>query len=173
MRQNPSIIPVAALLLALCASSVAPVAAAAGKHVHGEALVNIAVEGELLVLEVQAPAVDVLGFERRPTTDAQREAVTQAEAWFASGRRMLGVPPSAACRLQTVDFQGPKLGSGHADYRARYTFRCAAPAALVYAELWLLEGLRSIERVQVNLLTATTQTQLTLNANSNRRIVLR
>jgi hypothetical protein len=163
------ILRLAPLMLLLGSGS----ALAAGKHVHGEVMVNLAVEANTLVLEWQAPAVDVLGFERRPNNDAQRQAVAAADAWFGSGRNMLGVPPAAACRLQNVEYEPPKLGSGHADYRARYTFGCAAPQALVYAELWLLNRLQSVERAQVTLLTPALQTQLTLTGTSSRRVELR
>lgn len=159
----------AVLVLTLCSGPVL----AGDKHVHGEVIVNLAIDAQTMLFEVQAPAIDILGFERRPKDDAQRRAEAEANAWFGSGRNMLGVPPSAGCRLQKVDFQPPKLGTGHADYRARYTFRCEAPQALAYVELWLLDRLQSSEKIEVNLITPTETRQMELTPQSARRIELR
>lgn len=159
----------AMLVLATCAGS----ALAGEKHVHGEVVVNLALDAQTMLLEVQAPAIDILGFERRPKDDAQRQAQAQANAWFGSGRAMLGVPPSAACRLQKVDFEPPKLGTGHADYRGRYMFRCEVPQALSYVELWLLDRLQASEKIEVNLITPAGTRQMELTPRSARRIELR
>ena len=63
-----------------------------GKHVHGEVTLNLALEGVTLIAEIEATGAQVLGFERAPRDPAERAAVAAAEAWFRSGREMIGVP---------------------------------------------------------------------------------
>ncbi|MFM8845515.1 MAG: DUF2796 domain-containing protein [Gammaproteobacteria bacterium] len=139
-----------------------------GKHEHGAVTLNIALDGDTLSLELDAPAINVLGFERSPRNDAERKLVTDTHAWLAGGREMLAVPSNAGCRLQSTNFSAPKLGTGHADYQPRYTFRCSNPAALAWVEIWALRKLKEVERAEVNLNTAQVQRQQTLQAGELR-----
>ena len=175
--------PVTRLVLALCCSTALTTALSPSatahedhehdtlsqrKHVHGAVTVNIALEGPTLSVELEAPADNVVGFEKSPRTEAERKAIADANAWLASGRDITWVPGNAGCRLLSVDFVPPKFGSGHADYRARIAYRCANPSALDWVELRALNRLRELEQVEVNLLTATVQRQTELPAGTVR-----
>ena len=137
-------------------------------HAHGSVTFNIALEGELLVVELDAPADNVVGFEKSPRNEAERKAVADANAWFASGRNFAAVPGNAGCRLQSVDFVPPKFGSGHADYRGRFTYRCSNPGAIAWVDLWALRSLRELEKIEVNVITPTLQRQTELAAGISR-----
>ena len=143
-----------------------------GKHVHGEVTLNVAIDGGTLTVEIETPAAQVLGFEKSPRDDAERAAVTAADAGFRSGRGMFGVPTAAGCRLAGTDFTPPKLGSGHADYRARYRFACSNAAALVWLEPWVLRRLKDVEKVEANIVGPGVQRQEILR-EPDRRIPLR
>jgi hypothetical protein len=138
------------------------------KHVHGAVTFNVAVEGNVLSLEIDAPAINVLGFEKSPRNDAERQAVASVDAWLSAGRDIAGVPRAAGCRLQSATYEAPKLGSGHADYRPRYAFRCDNPAALEWVELWALRRFKNVEKAEVNVISATMQRQATLAPGSLR-----
>ncbi len=138
------------------------------KHVHGAVTFNIVLEGETLAIEFDAPADNVVGFEKSPRNDAERKAIADANGWLASGRGIAVVPRNAGCRLLSVDFTPPKFGSGHADYRARVAYRCPNPAALEWVELPALKRLLEVEKVEVNVVTATVQRQMELDARGAR-----
>ncbi|MFM7397236.1 MAG: DUF2796 domain-containing protein [Gammaproteobacteria bacterium] len=137
-------------------------------HEHGAVTFNVAIDGNLLSVEFEAPAINVLGFEKSPRTDAERQAVAAADAWLSAGRDIAGVPRAAGCRLQSVTYEAPTLGSGHADYRPRYAFRCDNPVALEWVELWALRRLKNVESAEVNVISATVQRQETLAPGSLR-----
>lgn len=139
-----------------------------GKHVHGAVTFNLALEGQILSVELDAPALNVVGFEKAPRSDAERRATREVDAWLASGREFLAVPKTAACQLQNVEYTPPKLGGSHADYRPRYTFRCSNPAALEWVELWALRKLKDVEKSEINLVTASLQRQQELERGSLR-----
>jgi hypothetical protein len=139
-----------------------------GKHVHGEVTFNVALDGAALTVELDAPAINVVGFEKAPRTEAERKAVAAVDAWLSGGSGIAGVPVNAGCRLQRVDYTPPKLGSGHADYRAQYTFRCTNPGALDWVELWALRKLGGVERAEANVITATVQRQQDLSGGKLR-----
>ncbi len=142
-----------------------------GKHVHGIVTLNLALEGGLLSAQIETPAIHVLGFENVPKTPEQKAATATADNWMRSGKNILAVPRNAGCRLEKVDYQAPKLGPGHADYRARFDYRCSNPAALAWTEFSALDKLLEVEKVEVNLITASAQRQITLQSGA-RRITL-
>jgi hypothetical protein len=151
MLSRLPLVTLGCLSLGLCATSVE--ADGIGKHVHGAVTFNVALEGNVLSLEIDAPAINVLGFEKSPRNDVERQAVAAIDAWLSSGREIAAVPRAAGCRLQSVTYEAPKLGSGHADYRPRYAFRCE---------------FKEVEKAQVNVISATMQRQETLAPGSLR-----
>ena len=144
-----------------------------GVHEHGHVVLNVAFEGPTLVLEWSAPAEQVLGFEHAPRSDAERARITTATQWITRGTEVLGLPPAAGCRVQSVAHTPPALQrDAHADYRARHVFACATPAALAWIEPWLLRKLQQVEHVEVNLVAPGVQRQNTVR-RADERIALR
>ena len=192
MRRVPPSSLVASLVLACLPMTVVRAAAPEaepgftqlGAHVHGKVVVNLALEGNTLRVELDAPAINVVGFEHAPRTEAERRAVAIVDRWLASGAGILGVPAAARCALGKVEYQPPKLaddheaghdhepghedGADHADYEASYTFTCANPAALAWSELWLVQRLRRVAEIELNLVTPQAQSQRTLGADAAR-----
>lgn len=139
-------------------------------HTHGVVTANVAVDGDLLSVEIDAPAINVVGFEHAPRSDTERRASEAAVAWLRAGRGLVGVPRAAACRATGIEVHTPQDDAAeHAEYRARYDFRCANPQELRWLELWLLDRLRGIARAQVNVVTRDTQTALTLSSSTGAR----
>ena len=192
MRRVPPSSLVASLVLACLPMTVVRAAAPEaepgftqlGAHVHGKVVVNLALEGNTLRVELDAPAINVVGFEHAPRTEGERRAVAIVDRWLASGAGILGVPAAARCVLGKVEYQPPKLaddheaghdhepghhdGADHADYEASYTFTCANPAALAWSELWLVQRLRRVAEIELNLVTPQAQSQRTLGADAAR-----
>ena len=78
MRRVPPSSLVASLVLACLPMTVVRAAAPEaepgftqlGAHVHGKVVVNLALEGNTLRVELDAPAINVVGFEHAPRTEA-------------------------------------------------------------------------------------------------------
>ena len=64
--------------------AVSPVSAAE-KHAHGEGELKLAIEGNKVVIELTAPGSDIVGFEHKPSLDADRKAVAAAAAMLKDG----------------------------------------------------------------------------------------
>ncbi|MBU3672580.1 MAG: DUF2796 domain-containing protein [Sinobacteraceae bacterium] len=143
-----------------------------GKHVHGEVTINVALEGNSLAVEVNAPALHVLGFERAARSAEEQRVMSEANAWLKSGTSIIGVPTTARCRLQSVEFTPPSATAKHPDYRASYLYRCEQPASLAWVELWALRRLKGVEKVEFTLLNGSVQKQLELGSAPG-RIALR
>jgi hypothetical protein len=88
-----------------------------GAHVHGVASLNVAVDGDKLLIELDSPAANLVGFEHAPRDDAQREAVDKAKAQLADGAALFVPDAQAGCALESygVDMALAKHGDhGHA-----------------------------------------------------------
>lgn len=108
--------PIAAACLALAALP------AAGQetrdldaHEHGHGALNIAVEGNSLAMELEAPGFDIVGFEHAAETDADTAAVESALATLAEPAGLFGLPDAAACEVTevSVDLHGEDAHDDH------------------------------------------------------------
>jgi Protein of unknown function (DUF2796) len=156
-------------------------------HVHGNVTLNVAVDGTTLSIELAAPAINVVGFEHVPRTPDERAAVTRIATYLRGGRALIGVPPAADCRFVGTEYTEPQweadsesedhsrdadiIGHGHehhADYEARFNFRCAHPAELAWFEPWLLMKLVDVTEAHVNIVTAIGQRSETVTSGRTR-----
>ena len=46
-------------------------------HVHGEATLHVVVEGNTVEIELQSPAMNLLGFEHSPETQQQKNGINR------------------------------------------------------------------------------------------------
>lgn len=137
-----------------------------GKHEHGHLTLNVVVQGDLLSVELDAPGINVLGFEHRPVTAKEQTQFANQERWLRSGLEAIGVPGAAGCRLAKVVVSSPNWaaaddGVDHGDYTVAWQFRCRQPAALAWFEPWLLQKLLDVDQVDVNLVNGNLQTRKT------------
>ena len=142
-------------------------------HEHGKVTLNVAIDTSTFLVELDAPAVNVVGFEHAPRTAGERAAAQQASQLIQAGRGLFGFPPAAECRFSRTEFTEPHWESAaqaeaeehgkengselHADYEARFTYRCEHPRALAWFEPWLLARLLNVTEARINLITPTGQ----------------
>lgn len=128
-------------------------------HVHGQARLDIAIDGPLLTLSFESPLDSLVGFEHRPRTAAQKQA---AEATITRLRdaAALWVPDAAAQCSATettldVDALQPSatpaaaVATEHAEASAQYVFRCAAPDQLKALTQNLFDAFPRLQRLDV------------------------
>lgn len=132
----------------LCWLSVVAPALAAPAHEHGVARLNVSLDGGSLLIELDSPLVNLLGFEHAPTTEVQRAAVVVMARRLREGASVFGPSGQARCVLAEVhmasavlapamlgEAQAAAMGvphepAGHADLEASWRFDCAHPEAL-------------------------------------------
>lgn len=170
---HPALIrPMIALVVALGGG--AGTAWAAGKaHEHGALKLGVAIEGNKLTIEMEAPLDNLLGFERAPRTDAERKAAADVLARLRSpdkGSPMFILDAAAQCTLGKAEVQAPVLEPGakpatkdeHADLDASYEFTCAKPDALRMLEVGLFDAYKRTQRVDVQVAGPKGQAKVTL-----------
>jgi hypothetical protein len=167
-----------ALCAALCGAPV-HVLGHGKPHEHGVLTVAIALEAQTLTIEVEMPLDTLVGFERRPRTDAERSAATAALARMRAGSDLFRPDAAAACRLTQARVDAPALESagrvdddgGHADLDASYRFVCAEPGRLAGIDVSIFDAFRRARRIDVQFVTADGQGRAVLRPPA-RRITL-
>jgi uncharacterized protein DUF2796 len=87
----------------------------AGAHEHGRGTLNIALEGSRLSMELEAPGADIVGFEHKAKTQAQKAAVEKAEEQLEAADALFQLPAAAGCVLEasTVALESGDHDHGH------------------------------------------------------------
>jgi hypothetical protein len=125
-------------------------------HLHGSARLTAALDGRELLIELAAPAADIVGFEHQPRDGDEHRQVRRAVAQLRRASELFRLPAAAGCRLDTADLRsallldramghhepdhdrhsahtdhdGTTAADGHTDFEVTYHFLCERPAAL-------------------------------------------
>ncbi|MBC8056802.1 MAG: DUF2796 domain-containing protein [Rhizobiales bacterium] len=153
---------ICSLLAAVIAAALPSLAQAAQPHQHGIARLDIAVEPTRITLRLESPLDNLLGFERAPRTDAERQRAAAAVAKLQAAAAMFRIDPAAQCKLATVELTSAalKLGkpdpkeekAGHADIDADVSFDCVDATKAGYVDVGLFE-FSYLQRLQVQVAT--------------------
>lgn len=173
------IIPIsrAATALALAAAAAAAGAQAnPAAHVHGQVLANVAVQGNKLSVQIEAPLDSLLGFEHRPRTTAQRQAAQAVAQQLKTPHAWLKPDAAARCTLASSDVDTQALEpaqpgakeAAHADVDASYEFTCAAPEQLKGLDITLMDGFKRIQRIDVQVAGGKGQSKQSLRRPAQR-----
>lgn len=80
-------------------------------HVHGHVELNIAQDGDDLLIEITAPGADVTGFEHAPQSDSETKLLNQALENLNQADSLFTLSEAGLCSLEHADV-GHNLG-GH------------------------------------------------------------
>lgn len=70
-----------------------------GAHVHGHGALNVALEGNVLAMELEVPGFDIVGFEHPAETEADKAAIAAGLAQLENAAMLFSMPPDAGCQL--------------------------------------------------------------------------
>lgn len=172
----------AALALAVSAVSALagmPTAVAAdnpGSHQHGQALLQLAVDGEQLELTLESPAANLAGFERAARSAEERQQLNDIRHWLTANPLVDTVP--ASCRVTATVFdEEPEAGAdgdhhhggdehreSHSDYRLSQSLHCPGATTASRLRSALPERFPALEQLQVQWLTPQGQGSTVLTA---------
>jgi Protein of unknown function (DUF2796) len=140
-----------------------------GAHEHGVVKLDVAVDGSLLTLQLEAPLDSLLGFEHRPRTEAQRRAADAVLTRFNDGASLFKPHAAALCTLSksTIGAEAlqpnPAAKPGeHADLDATFEFRCAQPDKLLDIDVALFDAFKRIQRINAQVIGPKGQAQRVL-----------
>ncbi|MDO7898836.1 DUF2796 domain-containing protein [Pseudomonas citrulli] len=121
-----------------------------GAHEHGVARLNASLDGQTLELELDSPAMNLVGFEHAATSDADKAKVAAVRAKLEKPAALINLA-DAKCTLEQQELESPLFGDEpdheehadddddehheHSEIHAHYQFRCVAPGALTHLDL--------------------------------------
>jgi hypothetical protein len=160
-----------AVALVLPASPVA----AEGAHEHGVASLDVVLDESRLVISLDSPLDNLLGFEHAPRNEKQRSAVKKMEATLQAAD-LFGFDAAAGCAPGKVEIVHPfaagqpaqKGGHDHADAEVSWAFTCATPAALKSVEVRLFDRFSHLKTLRVQFAGPRGQTSATLSRAKRR-----
>lgn len=156
-----------------------------GKHEHGVASLNVALDGQTLEIQLESPAMNLVGFEHEANSDADKAKVAAARKQLEQPQVLFALPAEAKCSLKEAELESPLFGNakheehehehdedhdhGHSDIDASYDFTCANPAALKTLELSnFFSTFPATEKLEVQLIGPSGQQGAELSPSKSR-----
>lgn len=158
-----------------------------GAHVHGIGQLNVVLDGDELVVELESPGANIVGFEHGPENEQQSHAVHEAVELLEDGVKLFALPADAQCTLheasiesemaeehheeEVVDHQEDDqghsghehdTGADHSEFQAMYHFNCVHPDKLKTIDVLLFSYFPGFEELEVQLITPTKKTAVEL-----------
>ncbi len=96
-----------------------------GAHEHGRGSLHIAVEGNSLAIELEAPGADIVGFEHAARSEKQKAKLAAAKSKLADLSKIVALPPNAGCSMKSARVEHvlgddkDDHGRGHVGKKAR------------------------------------------------------
>ena len=84
-------------------------------HVHGAGTLNLVQEGRQLHLDLDIPGMDIVGFEHKARTAAQKQAVEEAVVALKRGGDLFQMNAEAKCAFNAVEVEVSLLADAHED----------------------------------------------------------
>jgi hypothetical protein len=175
----------ALLALALCGPALlalAGAAHAAGAHEHGVVKLDVAVDGSRVLIEIDSPLDNLLGFEHAPRTDADRAKADAMVKKLRDAATLFRIDGSAGCTLGAVDLQSAPLQLGkkpaaandtHGDLEGSFEFKCKAGAKAAFLEVSLFDAFPQVKRIDLQVATPKGQMKATLRRPATRVLLVR
>ncbi|MGK6309191.1 DUF2796 domain-containing protein [Variovorax sp. DT-64] len=157
----------------------APLAATAQAraHVHGQLKLDIAIEGPTVVIEMESPLENFVGYEHAPKTEAEKKMADDAVAQLRAADQLFKIDPAANCKLGPVTLRSAALGlgkaetgagEGHADLDGTFAFNCTKATEAKFIELALVNAFKGVRQVDVQIVSPDGQFKRTLKRPATR-----
>lgn len=137
-----------------------------GAHEHGVASLNAVLDGNLLELQLESPAMNLVGFEHAAKSDADKAKAAAAKRELEQPISLFALN-SGDCKATQVELESPLFGDAdhdhdhdhhdhegeHSDIHAHYRFECAKANELKQLDLAeLFKRFPATEKIQVQLI---------------------
>ena len=146
-------------------------------HVHGLSHLTIALEKKTLLVEINSPLMDIVGFEGEPRTKVQKDSIERAKATLRKSDNVL-IFKGGSCLEKNIDVT---LGHDHSnehshsehdhdthsEISAVYKFTCSEPEELQEITVLLPNQFSRMEKIKAQWVTSNAQGQITLDKKKN------
>lgn len=136
-------------------------------HEHGAAMLNVVLDGQVLELELESPAMNLVGFEHAAKSTADKAKVAAARSQLTQPQVLFGLN-AGDCTISKQEVESPLFAkhadsdehehekshdSEHSDIHAHYSLDCQKPEELQQLDLGeLFKRFPATEKIQVQLI---------------------
>lgn len=107
------ILAVSAMFAVAASAAQAEEKRSADAHEHGHSQLRIAVEGDELLMEIEAPGADITGFEHEPASDEDHAAMDAGIAALKDAAGLFMPSAAAKCDVEHVEVHAPYADEEH------------------------------------------------------------
>lgn len=142
-----------------------------GAHEHGAAQLNVVLDGKVLELQLESPAMNLVGFEHAAKSDADKAKVAAAHSQLEQPQALFGLN-AGDCTISKQELESPLFAdhadthehkhdhdhetshdNEHSDIHAHYSLDCQKPEELKQLNLdELFKRFPATEKIQVQLI---------------------
>ncbi|WP_313202878.1 DUF2796 domain-containing protein [Pseudomonas sp.] len=139
-----------------------------GAHEHGVAKLNAVLNGNTLELELDSPAMNLVGFEHMASSDADKAKVAAVRQQLEQPLKLFALASAAGCKEDQQELESPLFGDAakadddgdehekghaHSDINAHYQLTCATPEKLAQIDLApLYSAFPATQKINVQLI---------------------
>ncbi|MHA7116058.1 DUF2796 domain-containing protein [Pseudomonas promysalinigenes] len=139
-----------------------------GAHEHGVAKLNVVLDGNTLELELDSPAMNLVGFEHMASSDADKAKVAAVRQQLEQPLKLFALASAAGCKDDQQELQSPLFGDAakadddgdehekghvHSDINAHYQLTCVTPDKLTQIDLApLYKAFPATQKINVQLI---------------------
>lgn len=138
-----------------------------GAHEHGVAKLNVVLDDNTLELELDSPAMNLVGFEHAASSDADKAKVAAVRQQLEQPLKLFGLSAAANCKEEQQELESPLFGDAakadeddehahghqHSDIGAHYQLTCANPDKLAQVDLApLFKAFPATQKINVQLI---------------------
>ena len=160
------------LVLALATGHAAAEERHLGPHVHGQATLQVSVDGPTLAVGLSIPGHDAVGFEHPPANAEQTSTLAKATETLRGGTWLVPVA-AAGCKALPAKvvadgFDASAKPGAHGDFDVTSQFTCANPGQLTSLDVGLFKAFPALQRVVVDIVGANGATEQILDRSMTR-----
>ncbi len=152
-------------------------------HVHGSGTLSLVALDDQLMIEMEIPGFDIVGFEHQPSTDDQKEQIKAAIEFLSKSDLNIKLPEEALCKADDMgsvetdldtnhhtdhDEHHDEHHGSHAEFHIVYNYRCEAMNELAYVEILSFEQFSNMEKLNAQAATEMGQFSATIAPGSKR-----
>lgn len=163
-----------------------------GAHEHGVGRLNAALDGQTLELELESPAMNLVGFEHIASSAQDKAKVAAARELLEKPLTLFNLPKAAQCAVSQQELESPLFGDkpnaddhdddhatdgkglasqehhhDHSEIHAHYQFSCANPGALKTLDLThLFKTFPATQKIQLQLISPSGQQGVEVTAKA-------
>jgi Protein of unknown function (DUF2796) len=183
MRHARFFLPAQLVLVAAAFGLNGAHAASKKAHQHGVAALGVAVEKARISITLDSPLDNLLGFERAPRNDDEKQRAEALVAKIKAADTLFRIDPAAGCKLASVEIDAPLLGQGsspapaagstHADLEADFEFTCTDGSKAGFVEATLFEAFSRLQRIEAQIVGPKGQAKAVLKRPAARITLVR